>query len=204
MHGDGHGGLSPPNNSSTFLGGKSVLADVTGDGLVDVVSAFNGTVFVAPQRAGGFGEAATYTVNGPTRSFAACDLDGDGTADVVVAGEGGVTWLRGGSTGLSLPQNLDSGTAPHAVTCGDVDGDGRADVVAVAQREALVLRSLGGGHFGSPLRRTTQTDWGVTGDDGTVQPFVGDADGDGFADLIFDHVVWSYEEQLGVLPGPCF
>jgi hypothetical protein len=184
----------------TFTGGVRVAtADVTGDGVADVIA---GTGPGRPAEVRVFDGATGNQVfsTSPFGAFtggvfvAAGDVDGDGTADLAVTpDEGGgprVQVLRGGSFapladffGIDDP-GFRGGAR---VALGDVNRDGHADVVVAA--------GIGGGP------RVSTWDGAALASGSAAHPFgdffafepvlrngvyvaVGDVDGDGFGDLV--------------------
>ncbi|MCA9539815.1 MAG: VCBS repeat-containing protein [Myxococcales bacterium] len=143
-------------------------ADLTGDGLPDLVVAEYGTpgaggyvggdvVRVVPNRGGrAFGQGRAWPCgNGPTH-LALADLDGDGDVDVVTADRGDFDFARrqteGGATltvllndgrgGLGERVTLALPAAPTGVAVGDIDGDGVPDLAAAVfdARRVVVFR----------------------------------------------------------------
>jgi hypothetical protein len=129
---------------SKFLGGASVtLADVTGDGVPDIIVASGPSGTTLP------GTVQVY--NGATRSLiasytplggfgggldvAAGDVFGNGHTDIVVGVQSGgwpVVTILDGSTGATISQFVTYTTSflgGIRVSVGDVNGDGSADVV---------------------------------------------------------------------------
>ncbi|OIJ69604.1 FG-GAP-like repeat-containing protein [Streptomyces mangrovisoli] len=119
------------------------IADVTGDGKPDIVTADSG------DEAGGVSVARGPFTPGATPAsltrvsagiphfsknvrIGVGDIDGDGKADVAAAysgaGGGGTTFLRGTSTGLVQAASWSSETTGTSVAVGDFDKDGHADV----------------------------------------------------------------------------
>jgi hypothetical protein len=122
---------------------------------------------------------------------AACDLDGDGRAEVITAtGPGGGPHVRVWQVGGGTPVEIlgffayDPGvTSGLFVACGDVDGDGEAEIVTAPDLGAgphVRVWRLGGG-APSEVLGFFAYDPGFTGG---VRIAMGDADGDGRADLI--------------------
>ncbi len=139
------------------------VADVTGDGLPDVVSAD-----WADEVAGGGGDA------GVIRAFAAVAGGWPALAPVAVR--------AGGAAGDRLGESV--------VVLGDADGDGRADLLAHAGRNDALGPDVGRPFFLAgdpeiaPVALDIPADPTAGGRLGWTAAVVGDADGDGRADLV--------------------
>lgn len=132
------------------------LADVDGDGKLDIIVRSNGISVGRGDGVGGFGAPVVTTPN----SFlpwatATADFDCDGRADLVVTGQQGeFEWYRGmpdGSFNVTLPPAFIQ-EFPLGLQAGDFDGDGNADVVFAfrnpgANSGAAVACMRGRGNF---------------------------------------------------------
>ena len=159
--------------------GSVVVADLNGDGEVDVaVASYDGVSVLLNQGGGTFGAAVDYVVivgQSPGSPFAvvAGDLDGDGSPELVVAGDNGVSVLRNhgdGTFAAPVTHAVPNSGYPGAVALGDLNGDGHADL-AVASTAVVVLLNQGDGTFGA----------GVGYPPGANGLAMGDLDGDGQA-----------------------
>jgi hypothetical protein len=118
------------------------------------------------------------------------DLNGDGKADIVWQHDTGgwlAVWLMNGLTAvstvfLSLPQQTDLNWL--IVGAGDINGDGKADILWQNQATGRIGAWLMNGPqvLSTTMLTASNPDlnWHVVG--------VGDVEGDGFADLIWEHM----------------
>ncbi len=167
------------------------VADVTGDGVDDVVVSARGdgkpgsgdlVMLYAGQPAGaGLATPVPVATSEPTAGvlrIATGDFDSDGTADVATASDAGVTaHFRDASSaswfGTSVPV---SDTPARDVAVADVTRDGRADVVVAARGGGIrVFDSVGGREFDTGREVTA-----------AVHDLVaaGDVTGDGLVDVL--------------------
>ncbi len=176
-----------------------MVADVTGDGLADLVGFGNRGVYVARNTGNGFG-AATLEV----RSFGAdqgwkvaqhpryvADVNGDGLADIVGFGTRGVTVAVNTGASFAAPTRWSAsfGTASGAWrgdrngrTLADVNGDGRLDVVGFRAAGTYIALNRGSS-FGGATRWTAgfgATEW----TQGWMPRSLVDVNGDDRADIV--------------------
>lgn len=110
------------------------LADVNGDGLLDLMAANLDSDDVSVLMAnglGGFSPSTGYLVGDAPTSIATSDLNLDGDADLVVSNSGSasVSVLLGDGTGNFGPKaDFTTGTGPTRMALGDLNGDNKPDL----------------------------------------------------------------------------
>jgi hypothetical protein len=133
----------------------AVVIDVTGDGLLDVVSVSStstggGAVWVQAGQAGGVFAAAVSYPTGALHNLAVGDVNNDNRMDVVGIGATLTVLLGqpGGTLGPPVTSAL-GGTAKRLLLR-DLDSDGALDAITTYQNSdvVVVLRGLGTGQFG--------------------------------------------------------
>jgi hypothetical protein len=160
------------------------VADLTGDGRLDLVSAnyISGTVSVLLGIGdGSFQAQQTYAVGLRPSSVVVADINGDGNPDLVVANRlsNTVSVLLGNGDGSFQPQQtFDAGSTPEAAAVADINGDGIPDLVVANRDSGMVSVLLGEGHgaFGSPNSFTV----GAL----PLSVAVADVNGDGIPDIV--------------------
>ncbi|WAS93121.1 FG-GAP repeat domain-containing protein [Nannocystis punicea] len=158
------------------------IADVDGDGRLDVAAPLAGEGAVALLRGAGPGrlEVGERVPVGPRPvAIAAADLDGDGGAELIVADDedGDLRVLRRGAEGMVSSEPIAAGAGPTSLAVGDFSGDGRADVVVTLAVEGAARLFFGTGDGG--LRPGPQLYAGA----GPQRALAADFDGDGALDL---------------------
>jgi hypothetical protein len=168
------------------------LADLNGDGSLDLIDGVNGPTGVHLNNGGGVFGSRSYTnwVFRNTRAIAAGDVDRDGDIDFVTANiSARIQLYLNDGTGTSFEiQNVSANNAnTDDVALADVDGDGFLDVIAGNtnnQRNRMYINSadplmpfgvdgIDGIEFGTGSRRSTR------------RVVVGDLDKDGDLDVVF-------------------
>jgi hypothetical protein len=136
----------------------SILADVNGDGIPDIVSPNNnGTVSVLLGQGGGkFTAAQTSSVAGPNAAdLNVADLNGDGKPDLIyftgiLAGEYDLAEYPGNGDGtFGAEVTIPVPEAPTAIAIADLNGDGRPDLIFTSGGHLDVELGNGDGTFGS-------------------------------------------------------
>jgi hypothetical protein len=168
-----------------------VLADLDGDGRLDVVVTNQEDQTVSVLRGNGDGTLAPQEVLGigaRPRGIVAADLDGDGRLDLAVAtsGNGSVgTRLNAGGGIFGSPAFTQVGgptaSEPTGLAAADVDHDGRVDLVLTFPEEGTitVLQGKGDGAFtvgdSFPLGELSDSPDAIV---------AVDLDGDGWVDIV--------------------
>jgi cysteine-rich repeat protein len=206
--GDGAGGFVAQARLGTTSGEAGVgpvdvaVADVTGDGVLDVVTANQSTsdVSVIPGLGNGnFGAAVVHSTavgagGAQPIAIVIADVSNDGRRDIITANAGSddVTVLAGtAGGGLAAPVRFvtlagGKGAGPRGLAVGDVDGDGRRDIVTVNNSDDVaILTAVGVGVAFNPVSHVTLRDEALP--DEVKQPVdvaIADLDRDGKADLV--------------------
>lgn len=180
--GSGAGGFLPMVNYETTHAVRSVkLADVDGDGDLDIGAVLSSAGFIAFFNDG----HGTFPVQSPLSpsvsavGFSFVDADGDGDQDIgIVNGSGNVFMHRNDGAGAftSYASYTTLGNLRDA-TFGDLNGDGSHDMVAVGGGSGLWVRfNDGAGNFGEILTYATGSD--------PASVVVGDITLDGYSDVV--------------------
>ena len=174
-------------------------ADVNGDGMADIVTFGDNSVFVSLSTGSGFqnkitwstdfGDNDNWSVDKHIRIMA--DVNGDGKADVVAFGDNSVYVSL--STGSGFQNKITWSTDfgyndnwrnwKHVRSLADVNGDGKSDIVAFGSSSIYVSLSTGSG-FQNKVRWNTDLCYN---DGWRVNKHVrklSDVNGDGKADIV--------------------
>ena len=128
-----------------------VVADLTGDGIPDLIYADYVSGNVAVQLGigyGAFGPAKTYPTAAGSHDLAAVDLTGTGKIDLVTvnAVDNSVSVLMGNGNGTFEPETVyPVGTNPYSLAIAELDGDGTPDIVVSNRGGNTVSVLLGNG-----------------------------------------------------------
>jgi hypothetical protein len=162
--GTGTGTFAPAVAYSTGSGSQPfdlAVADVNGDGKLDIISANTFTYEVGVllgTGAGTFAAVVPYSTgpNSPTK-VAIGDVNADGKPDIVAAVSGAVGVLLGTGTGTGTFQAISTtplSNSPRKLALADVNADGRLDVVTVSDNGSgfvSVLQGTGTGTFAAAV-----------------------------------------------------
>jgi hypothetical protein len=168
--------------SSPGMGEQSYIhfADVTGDGLDDMIDVGAKTVLVWPSDGTGYHASQDWT-GGPCReawgtvhSFA--DVTGDGKADFIVATKDKTVVRRSTGSAFRAPETWTNDRFMTR-TYVDVNGDHKADGIFRTKTGVSLVRLSDGSKF------LPEQDW-TGGPFSTVYTYYADVTGDGLADAI--------------------
>ena len=178
------------------------LADLNGDGVVDIVVTDNQNSHVSVFQnfctpgviaTNSFGAPVNFPVGQQPTAVEVMDLNGDGLPDVVTANmnDNTVSVLQntgapGGITSNTFAAHVDfpTGATPEFVALGDLDGDGMPDIATenINGNSVSVLRNLSSGGIITTNSFAPHVD--LTGVGGGEMVAMGDVDGDGKLDLL--------------------
>jgi hypothetical protein len=171
------------------------VADLDGDGRLDIVSGDAGFAQVIVMRGTGpgtFGPVARLTATSRGTGLALADLDGDGDLDIVFPGAATntVDVFRSNGNGTFAPRtSYACGQQPSAAAVGDFTGDGLPDIAVTnsyiswpGQGTVTLLRNTGKGGFTGFATLTVdghpETSINSTPHDVCIRDIDGDGDGD--------------------------
>ena len=218
--GGGSSSAEPLPSGEVWVPGDLKLADLDGDGRLDVVAASMRGSTVAQQR----GELVVRLQTAPgvlaapqvlpvgvfPWKIVVADIDGDGAPDLVVADAGrtddsggqGLWLLRQDATPgrfLAAERLLATAVAPNAIAVGDLDGDSAPDIVFSTAAGASLLRqdTVDRGSYLAPVPLPLPG--------AATALALGDLDGDGRNDLVARTVqsvtAGNASTVLGVMKG---
>ena len=162
----GQGTFLPKSYTTVDGPGPLAVADLDGDGKLDVAVSNDGTdvVVLLGGGDGSLGTSANLPVPNRVAGLAAADLNADGKPDLAVANplgtqSGGVSVLiNNGGTAFADPFPYPVPTGCVSVAVADLDGDGKPDLAiacgpagATDTGHVYVLINTGGGTFATPM-----------------------------------------------------
>ena len=148
--GNGDGTFQSAHNHRGGFSRGVVVADLNGDGKLDLVFGCGNVIILLGKGDGTFGARTVYNGGPISYGLALADLNGDGNLDVVLGDEGA---FLGNGDGTLQPFIPSAWIYDNPVVA-DLNGDGKPDVVSSNTATDAVVVSLGNG-------------------DGTFQPAVG-------------------------------
>ena len=163
------------------------LGDVTGDGIIDILTGDSSLLVFPGIGDGTFAAPTATTVNGTTGTtwFQPLDIDGDGDQDVVFT-ETAIDRLtvleNDGSGNFSIGQTIETPDGPFSTILADFNLDGQRDVVTLAANADEIVVYLDQGTQLAPLGGTPDPD--VPAGNGPNVMVAGDVNGDGLPDLV--------------------
>lgn len=183
------GGLTGTGTFSTAVniaGGNSpsavTLADINGDGLVDMISGSSGSaIYVSLATGQGtFQTAVTFGSGTFPINLTTGDVNNDGKIDIIAingSSESVSVYIGNGQGSFSSAASFAVGTSPQGLTVGDVNNDGFLDIVASNKNSNNVTVALGSaqGQFSTA---------NYTIGAGAYTVALGDLNGDGNLDLV--------------------
>ncbi len=162
--GNGKGGFEYPIIVTAALGGPVALADMNGDGNLDII--YSGGVLLGDGTDDGvFTPVSGGELSGGAAAIAIADVNGDGFLDVVEASNNNQVYVllgNGDGTVHQYAHYKTGGFWPLSVALADVNGDGLPDVI-VANECQFVQAGSGKGRCNSIGQVTVLTNKGGVG-----------------------------------------
>jgi hypothetical protein len=181
---------------------RSLLADMNGDGVRDVVVVSNGDGKVSwfpADGVGGTGDRRIITTNSVgMRSALALDADGDDDMDIISVTGNGLYMSRNQGTGDFIQRvSLSTISSMYDLANGDIDQDGDEDLLlGIMDADGLkIATGNGDGTFNMPVVDGASISW-------LMGPMLVDIDGDGdldavYGDLNADVLDWQANDGSG-------
>ena len=193
---DGTGNFTPADlypSIRVYNPADFAVGDITGDGMLDVVSLsfYGGQSVLANDGNGGFNpelfkpEFFSYGVSGYSTAMALGDLNGDGADEIVQTGYLGASgsyilierYAQGFFSGTFISGGFGTKTA-LSIALGDVNGDGLLDIVTGVNNTVEVRTNLGNDYYLS--QSYTSANYNIGYDSLTLL----DTNGDGNLDIV--------------------
>ena len=165
------------------------VADMDGDGDLDIVSASKGDDKIAWYENNGDGTSWTTEIIATSAQDAigvhVADMDGDGDLDIISASEGDdtIAWYENDGEddpSWTASDIVTNATGAHGVTVGDINGDGHLDIVSASFTDNTIAWYENDGNA-DPTWTVSDI---VTDANGARNVFLGDIDGDGDLDVL--------------------
>jgi hypothetical protein len=144
------GATLPADGSTLGRGWNAALADLNGDGILDLAATRPAADAVGVQLGsgdGGFSGSVDYVMGDGPAGLLLADVDGDGATDLVVAeSQSGAIGVRLGVGDGTFSEHLSLAIrgSPSCVTQADWNGDGTPDLVATDDYLHILARSSDG------------------------------------------------------------
>ncbi len=170
--------------SGTFM--DSTVGDANLDGVPEIFALSSGTVAVYEWRPGGFAAARSWSVGAVSTFVQVANADWDPRPEVVVAsGDLDVRTFRWDGADY-VPEGAGSvgfGFSARGMGVGDADADGRPEVVRMDYHRNIVVYGWTGAGYGVEWTGVSTPD----SQDDIHNGIVGDADRDGFPEILVGH-----------------
>ena len=179
--------IAPASDSNVL---HLAIADLNGDGALDIAEASQDSAFVTKvsvlfNKNDGSGTFGAEVPTGKPGSFVELrDVNADGNIDMLILSGGSISVLAGNGTGAFSPLSIVTLANPGgAFSLVDLDGDGKVDLVSVepALPGVEVFHGNGDGSFGVA---TPTSVGGLYAGAAPLYVSAGDLDGDGLADVV--------------------